>query len=362
MSGAAPASNGPSAGSDASSAPSVLVTGAAGFIGSHLCDRLLREGNHVWGLDNFDDFYDPNRKWQNLAAALREPNMHLVEGDVRDEILLDGLMSDVEFDAVVHLAALPGVEASIENPDLCFDVNVRGTLRLLEAIRRHSVPGLLFASSVAVYGAEAELPLSESVPADRPLSPFAAAKRAGEMLCHSHHHLYGLDVCCLRLFDVYGPRQRPDLVIQRLADDLAAGDPPVLYGDEGSGRDYTYIDDVVDGIVLALHLARSRNGAEASFEIINVGRGESVELDELAEELSELMGISSTITYHRSRAGQSGATLASTEKGTDVLGYEPRVELKDGLARFVTWHRENDLDIEANAKGGTPEHREETSA
>lgn len=334
-----PASNGRSPGPDSDGA-SVLVTGAAGFIGSHLCERLLREGHRVWGLDNFDDFYDPGRKRKNLALALREPTMHLVEGDVRDEILLDGLMSDVDFDAVVHLAALPSVRASLENPDLCYDVNVRGTLRLLEAMRRHSVPTLLFGSSASVYGESPDVPFTEDAAADRPISPFAASKRAGELLCHTHHDLYGLTVYCLRFFTVYGPRQRPDLAIHRFARLLATGEPLPLHGDGNSRRDYVYIEDVVDGIVLALAAARRRNGGRAAYEVVNLGGNNAVTLDELVESLGGALDLEPTLQHLPEQPGELSRTWASGERANELLGYEPKMELEDGLAEFARWFRD----------------------
>lgn len=323
-----------------SDAMSILVTGAAGFIGSHLCERLLRDGHRVWGLDNFDDFYDPARKRRNLAPALRRPTMHLVEGDVRDEILLDGLMLDVDFDAVVHLAARPGVLASLENPDLCYDVNVRGTLRLLEAMRRHAVSVLLFASSASVYGEASDAPFSEDVAADRPLSPYAASKRSGELLCHTHHHLYGLTAYCLRFFSVYGPRQRPDMAIHRFASMMFEGEPLPLHGDGSSSRDYTYIDDAVDGIVLALQAARRRNGRSSTFEVVNLGRSETVTLDELVESLATALDMSTDTDYMPVQPGVVSDTHASVKKGEELLGYDPHVSWKDGIKRFSDWFRE----------------------
>lgn len=319
----------------------VLVTGAAGFIGSHLCERLLRDGHGIWGLDNFDDFYDPARKRRNLSEALTRPGMHLVEGDVRDEILLDGLMSDVSFDMVVHLAALPGVRASLENPDLCYDVNVRGTLRLLEAMRRHSVASLVFGSSSSVYGDDTDAPFTEDAAADRPISPYAASKRAGELLCHTHHHLYGLTVYCLRFFTVYGPRQRPDLAIHRFARRMAEGKSIPRFGDGSSSRDYIYIDDVVDGIVLAMERVRRRNGTSAAFEVVNLGRSEAVRLNELIEAVCDALDTTAQLEFLPLQPGDVSHTCASVERGRELLGYEPSVEFADGLAAFARWFRDD---------------------
>lgn len=335
--------NGSSRSDGGSSKPeslAVLVTGAAGFIGSHLCDRLLAEGHGVWGLDNFDDFYEPARKRRNLREALRHPSMHLVEGDVRDEILLDGLMSDVDFDAVVHLAARPGVRPSLESPDLTYDVNVRGTLRLLEAMRRHSVSVLLFGSSSSVYGEDSDLPFGEADAADRPISPYAASKRSGELLCHTYHHLYGLTVYCLRFFTVYGPRQRPDLAIHKFARHMAGGEPIPRYGDGSSRRDYTHVRDVVSGILLAMERARRRNGGRADYEIVNLGRSETVRLDELIEALSAALDVTPEIEPLPEQPGDMSATFASVERGRELLGYEPTVPFEEGLSDFAGWFRE----------------------
>lgn len=315
----------------------VLVTGAAGFVGSHLCERLLAEGHRVWALDNFDGLYDPSLKRDNLSEALRQPAMHLVEGDVRDEILLDGLMSDVAFDAVVHLAARPGVAASLENPELAMDVNVMGTLRLLEAMRRHEVKVLLFGSSASVYGENGGAPQVESDAADRPLSPYAASKRSGELLCHTHHRLYDLTAYCLRLFTVYGPRQRPDLAMHRIARSMADGEAVSLPGDGSSTRDYTYIDDAVDGILLALHGAWKRNGSGPAYEIVNLGRGRPVAVRDMVTLLAEAMDLRPDVEEGPARPGTGSATRASGKRGEELLGYRPQVELEDGVARFAEW-------------------------
>ncbi len=345
MSGASP-SNGssPSSPGDSDGA-TVLVTGAAGFIGSHLCDRLLEEGKRVWGLDSFDDSYDPARKRENLAGALDHPSMHLVEGDVRDQILLDGLMTDVEFDAVVHLAARPGVRASVENPFPTYEVNLGGTLALVEAMRRHDVPALLFASSASVYGGDADSPRREEAPADRPLAPYAASKRAGEMLCHAYHHLHGLTVHCLRFSPVFGPRQRPDLWIHELARRLEEpeyGGAPQPDGGEAESGDYTYVDDAVSGIVLSLERVRRRNGQEPEYQVINVGGSEAVGQGELAEKLSDALGAPADRARQVSGASESQAApaVSSIEKAAELLGYRPAVSLEEGLAELARWfHR-----------------------
>ena len=318
----------------------VLVTGAAGFIGSHLCERLLANGADVWGLDNFDSFYSTAIKRRNVQELAKHPNMRLIEGDIRDAVLLDGLFSDVSFDVVVHLAARPGVRPSIEEPEECFDINVQGTLTLLEAMRRHHIAALAFGSSSSVYGDSDTIPLEESAVADRPISPYAASKRAGEHICHTFHHLYGMSVHCLRFFTVFGPRQRPDLAIHKFARLMAAGRPLPLYGDGSTARDYTYVSDTVEGVVRSIDLLieASKSGRPA-FEVINLGRSDAVTLKELVDALSGALGIEPTIEWMPMQPGDVTITCASDVRARSILGFEPRVDLETGLARFVEWFR-----------------------
>jgi len=331
--------------------PAYLVTGAAGFIGSHLCDRLLSDGARVWGLDNFDDFYDPSRKRRNLESALGQDSMHLVEGDVRDPILLDGLMADVPFDAVFHLAARPGAPESAEDPSRTFDVNVSGTLTLLDAVRRHGIAHFIYASSNEVYGDRDAPPYHEDMPADRPLSPYAASKRACEMLCHAYHHLHGLTVHCLRLSSVFGPRQRPDLAIDELARGLVEGGwSPELNGERGTVREYSYVDDVVDGFVLSLERTRRRNGEDPEYSVINLGGSEAVELGELAERLGDAMGGSAENRRSRGEPLDDTRPICSVEKGRELLGYRPRVSLDEGLAEVSRWLRETIFSTSADIR------------
>ena len=315
----------------------ILVTGGAGFIGSHLCEHLLDRGHQVWALDNFDDYYSPARKRRNLSDATSDPNLHLVEGDVRDSVLLGGLLSDVQMDAVVHLAARPGLKSSIDAPDRCYDVNVRGTLRLLHAMQRNKPRRLVLASSSSVYGEGSEAPFSEEESADRPIAPLAASKRSGELLTHSYHDLYGFSVHCLRLFTVYGPRQRPDLAIHRFARLLKSGDSVPLFGDGGSQRDYTFVSDAVRAIGLSLD--RLTGPGEGEYEIINVGRGEPVALEDLVDHLATVMEVEPQIEWRPAEPGAMSVTFASGEKARDLLGFVPEVGLKAGLERFVEWLR-----------------------
>lgn len=333
-----------------SSRASVLVTGAAGFIGSHLCDRLLEDGYQVWGLDNFDDSYDPAQKRENLTDALDHPSMHLVEGDVRDRVLLDGLMADVEFDIVVHLAARFGDQSSVGNPLPIYEVNVAGTLALLDAMRRHSVATLVFASSASVYGQSTASPRREDASADRPLTLYAASKRAGEMLCYTYHHQQSLTVHCLRLSSVFGPRQRPDSTFHELTKHLEYGEERTSAHqpaeDDPESRDYIYVDDAVQGIALSIERARGRDGRNSEYQVINLGGSVAVSQHELAEKLSEAMdpfletGVQ-TVSQEANSEENRDPPNSSSKKAADLLGYRPSVNLDDGLAELTRWLREN---------------------
>ncbi|MFQ5349996.1 MAG: NAD-dependent epimerase/dehydratase family protein, partial [Thermoanaerobaculia bacterium] len=240
----------------------ILVTGGAGFIGSHLTRRLLDRGDRVSVLDDFNDFYDPARKRANVATFLDRDDYRLTEGDIRDAELVDRLFREGRFDQVVHLAARAGVRPSLSQPILYEEVNCIGTLRLLEAARRHGPETFIFGSSSSVYGINRKVPFSEDDEINQPISPYATTKRTGELLCFNYHHLYGLKTACLRFFTVYGPAQRPEMAIHKFTDQLANGQPLTLYGDGGSRRDYTFISDIVDGVLSSLDLA-------PGFEIIN---------------------------------------------------------------------------------------------
>lgn len=315
----------------------VLVTGAAGFIGSHLAERLLADGHSVWGLDNFDPYYDEALKRRNLEAALARPRMHFVEGDVRDEVLLAGLFDAVPFDLVVHMAARPGVRPSIADPGLCYDVNVTGTLRLLEVMRRRHVSRLVFASSSSVYGEDAVAPFSEDEAADRPVSPYAASKRSGELLCHTWHELWGTSVHCLRFFTVYGPRQRPDLAINKFIRLLGEGQSVPMFGDGTTSRDYTHVDDTVEGICRSINVLRDLPSGEPDYRILNLGHGRGIGLRELIDTLAGVLGVKAKISRQPDQPGDVSITLADTRRSREVLGFQPRVEFADGIRNYVAW-------------------------
>jgi UDP-glucuronate 4-epimerase len=314
----------------------ILITGGAGFIGSHLTRRLLAQGDRVTVLDDFNDYYDPARKRENvasLAASANGDDLRVVAGDIRDEPLVDRLFADGRFDAVIHLAARAGVRPSLEQPILYEDVNCIGTLRLLEAARRHGPKLFLFGSSSSVYGINEKVPFAESDEVNQPISPYATTKRAGELLCYNYHHLYGFRTACLRFFTVYGPAQRPEMAIHKFTDLIFRGKPVPMFGDGGSRRDYTYVDDIVDGLLATLALA-------PGFEILNLGGADTTSLADLVRILGEELAVEPRIEYLPAQPGDVPITFADVSKAARLLGYSPKVPIRDGLSRFVSWYRE----------------------
>ncbi len=314
----------------------ILITGGAGFIGSHLTRRLLERGDQITVLDDFNDFYDPERKRANVAPFLGNPAYKLVEGDIRDESLVDGLFRDSGFDGVVHLAARAGVRPSLQEPILYEDTNCIGTLRLLEAARAHGPEVFIFGSSSSVYGINKKVPFAESDEVNQPISPYATTKRAGELLCFNYHHLYGLRMACLRFFTVYGPAQRPEMAIHKFTDLLARGETIPLYGDGASRRDYTFVDDIIDGVVATLDLA-------PPFEILNLGGAETTALSDLVSWLAEELGVEPNIEYLPDQPGDVPITYADVTKANGLVGYSPKVPIREGLKRFVEWYREQQI-------------------
>ena len=314
----------------------VLVTGGAGFIGSHLSRRLLDRGDTVTAFDDFNDFYDPALKRGNATALGASDGFRLVEGDIRDTKLVDDLFRESKFDAVVHLAARAGVRPSLQEPILYEDVNCIGSLRLLEAARAHGPETFIFASSSSVYGINDKVPFSEEDEVNQPISPYATTKRAGELLCYNYHHLYGLRTACLRFFTVYGPAQRPEMAIAKFTDLMARGEPITLYGDGSTRRDYTYIDDIIDGVVAALDLA-------PGFEIFNLGGADTTRLSDLVQWIGDELAVEPRIEYLPDQPGDVPITYADVAKAQRLLGYSPRVPIREGLRRFVAWYREEYL-------------------
>ena len=316
----------------------VLLTGAAGFIGSHLASRLCGRGDRVTGLDNFDPFYPREVKERNLADLLARKDFQLVEGDITDPHDVDQAFDVAgQVDTVVHLAALAGVRPSIASPGRYWNVNVNGTLHLLHACRERGVKSIVFASSSSVYGMDSDVPFLESDPCSRPLSPYAATKRAGELMAFNHHHLYGAAVTCLRFFTVYGPRQRPDLAIHKFTRLIATGKPIELFGDGSTSRDYTWIDDIVDGVVASIdQQARDTRNA---YRIYNLGGSHPTSLKELVDRIQAALGMQATITWKPEEPGDMKHTLADVDLAQSDLGYSPKVSIAAGIPRFVEWWR-----------------------
>ncbi len=313
---------------------SVLVTGGAGFIGSHLCERLLEEAFEVVSLDSYDDFYDPAIKRGNLARCRDHARFTGVEGDIRDAATLDKLP---EVDTIIHLAARAGVRPSIQEPVLYQDVNVGGTLALLELAWKRGIRRFVFGSSSSVYGNNEKVPFSEDDSVDRPISPYAATKKAGELLCHTYHHLHGLGVLCLRFFTAYGPRQRPDLAIHKFARLMTAGEPVPRFGDGTTERDYTYVDDILEGVMAALEYLEAHPDA---YEIINRGESRTVSLSEMIDTVSRALGVTPAINELPLQPGDVLRTYADVSKARALLSYAPRTGFQEGVRRFVEWFRE----------------------
>ncbi len=317
----------------------ILVTGAAGFIGSTLCDDLVGRGDRVLGFDNFHPFYDPRIKRLNVAALLASGRFTLVEGDLRDREALRQVFRGQALDAVVHLAAMAGVRPSIRDPLLYTEVNLTGTMNLLEEMRAAGVRRLVFGSSSSVYGGSRATPFREDQPADRPVSPYAATKRAGEVLCHAYHHLHGFDVACLRFFTVYGPRQRPEMAIHKFTRLIHESQPIPFYGDGSSARDYTFVTDIVAGVAQALERARG-------YAIYNLGGSHTVSLRELVDLLQECCGRDAVLERLPDQPGDVPITCADVSKAEREIGYRPRVRIEEGLDRFLAWYRETRAALE----------------
>ena len=310
----------------------VLVTGGAGFIGSHLVERLLGEGGwRVEVVDDFNDFYDPALKRRNVAPHLSRPDFRLHEADIRDRGALAGVFRDAPFDCVIHLAARAGVRPSLAEPLLYAETNITGTLNLLELARGHGVKQFVFGSSSSVYGENEKVPFSEDDPVNRPISPYAATKAAGELLCHTYSHLWGLRCVALRFFTVYGARQRPDLAIHKFARLISAGRPVPVFGDGTTRRDYTYIDDIIAGVRAAMDYEAT------PYEVINLGESRTVSLSELIGLLERELGREARIDRQPLQPGDVPQTFADITKARRLLGYDPQTDIEEGIRRFVAW-------------------------
>jgi UDP-glucuronate 4-epimerase len=307
----------------------VLVTGGGGFIGSHVCEKLLARGDDVVVLDNFNDFYDPRIKRRNAALL---PKARVIEGDIRDHGLVTNLFATERFDALVHLAAMAGVRPSLKDPLHYVDVNLRGTMILLEELRKAPRTRFVFASSSSVYGANDAVPFKESDDIPHPVSPYASTKRAGELFAWTHHHLYGIPTVCLRFFTVYGPRQRPEMAIAKFVNAIDRGEAIPFFGDGSTRRDYTYIDDIVDGVVRSLDRCDG-------YEIYNLGESATTSLSELVALIGKALGKEPKLDRQPLQPGDVLITYADVSKAKAKLGYAPTTPIADGIERYVAWYR-----------------------
>ena len=309
----------------------ILITGGAGFIGSHLAEHLLEAGDSVTCLDNFNDYYDPAIKRDNISGVLSDPNYTLIEGDILDEAILDSAFAQNDFDVVVHLAARAGVRPSLIDPLLYQRVNIEGTMRLLERAREVGLEHFVFGSSSSVYGANSKVPFCESDPVEQPISPYAATKRAGELVCYTYHHLHGIPISCLRFFTVYGPRQRPDMAIHKFTRQIDAGHKISLFGDGKSRRDYTYIDDIIDGLTKCIN-------KPLGFKIYNLGESHTIELLELLRLIESGLGKKADIEWLPNQPGDVPITFADITLAKEELEYEPVTLIEQGIPKFIEWY------------------------
>jgi UDP-glucuronate 4-epimerase len=310
----------------------ILLTGGAGFIGSHLAERLLERGDRVIVLDNLNDYYNPRIKEQNIAKAMRSSSMAFIKGDILDMKLLQKIFDDNSFDVIVHLAARAGVRASLEQPLLYEEVNCKGTMNLLEMARRHRVKRFVFASSSSVYGNVRETPFREDARIDRPESPYAATKAAGELYCHNYYHLFGISCTALRFFTAYGPRQRPDMAIHKFATLIDQGKEIPFFGDGNTARDYTFYSDIIDGVESAID-------RDLGFEIINLGESRTTTLSTLVGIIEKELGKKAVLNKLPIQPGDVEITCADVSKARRLLDYDPSTTIEDGVHRFIEWFK-----------------------
>ena len=308
----------------------ILVTGGAGFIGSHVCEHLLNRGDEVISLDNLDDYYDPTIKKRHLDLLSKHSGFTSVIGDIRDGEFLQQLAEKFRIDGIIHLAARAGVRPSIQQPRLYVDVNLNVTTQLLELARNHSIDHFVFASSSSVYGDRNEVPFHEEDPVDKPVSPYAATKKAGEVICHAFHHLYNMYISCLRYFTVYGPRQRPEMAIHKFTKLIIEDQEIPVFGDGSMERDYTYVDDIVSGTISALDNNKGYN-------IFNIGNRSSIRLLSLVELIALKCNKIAKVKYLPAPPGDVVKTCASIEKARKYLNYTPETKIDSGIEKFVTW-------------------------
>lgn len=321
----------------------VLVTGGAGFIGSHLVECLLSNKDKTVIIDNFNNFYDPKIKERNIQeliekkrqANLNDDYLKIYRGDIKDDKFINEVFNENKIDLVIHLAAMAGVRPSIEMPKQYYDTNVKGTLNLLEACKEKKIQKFIFASSSSVYGNNKKVPFSESDDVNNPISPYAATKKSGELLCHTYYHLYDINVACLRFFTVYGPRQRPDLAIHKFTKLIFNDEKIPFYGNGDTKRDYTYIDDIIDGIMKTIEWI---NKDETQFEIFNLGESKTVSLSSMVKTLEKIIGKKAVINQLPIPPGDVTKTYADTSKSKEVLGYNPKTDFEEGIMKFIQWY------------------------
>lgn len=309
---------------------SILITGGAGFIGSHLVKQLIDAGKDVVVLDNFNNYYDPQLKRNNIKEYQNNPKFTLIEKDIRDD--LSDIFKTCSISQIVHLAARAGVRASLEDPQLYNDVNVLGTINLLECCREYGIKKFIFGSSSSVYGVNSKTPFTENDSLDHPISPYAVTKISGEQLCRVYHECHDINIICLRFFTVYGPRQRPEMAIHKFTRLIANGKPIPFFGDGNSGRDYTYITDIIDGVVSAI---KDKN---CSFEIINLGDSRIVKLSEMVNLIENSLGKKAKLNRMQNQPGDVPVTYADINKAKRLLDYEPKINIKEGISKFIAWY------------------------
>ena len=312
----------------------ILVTGGAGFIGSNLVDSLLAEGGwQITVVDDLNDFYSPDIKRANIAEHLKSPNYTMVEADIRDEATMSAIFSSYHFDVIVHLAARAGVRPSLSQPKLYTETNIIGTQNLLELAKDHGVKQFVFGSSSSVYGINGKVPFAEDDRIHQPISPYAATKAAGELLCHTYSHLYGIRIVALRFFTVYGARQRPDLAIHKFAKLISSGQPIQVFGDGTARRDYTYVDDIIQGVRAAIDYDSSM------YEIFNLGESQTIELGELISLLERSLDMQAVIDRQPTQPGDVPITFADITKAREMLGYNPTTKIAEGIPKFIEWFK-----------------------
>ena len=311
----------------------IVVTGGAGFIGSHLCEKLISLGSKIICIDDFDNFYNPAIKENNISEIADSKYFKLYRSDITNPTQMEKIFSENSIDMVIHLAARAGVRPSIQNPLLYERVNILGTMNLLECCKKYNVTKFIFASSSSVYGGNKKLPFSEEDNVDHPISPYAATKKAGELICYTYYDLYKISIYCLRFFTVYGPRQRPEMAIHKFTRQILKGEDIEIYGDGSSSRDYTYIDDVISGILNCL-------GRIGGFEVINLGNSNTVKLIDLIRLIEITTGEKGNLKFTKSQPGDVFITYADIRKARKMLKYLPKTNIKEGLVKFVNWYKE----------------------